>query len=56
MLLRRIYQFLIIYCLGLALLFGIKYTLGLSDYVIPGPAGIWQTLQADIPAATFPTS
>ena len=37
MLLRRIYQFLIIYALGLAVLFILKYTLGLSDYVIPGP-------------------
>jgi len=37
MLLRRIYQFLIIYALGTALLFLLKYALGLSDYVIPGP-------------------
>ncbi len=36
MLPRRIYQFLIIYLLGLTVLFGVKYLLGLSDYVIPG--------------------
>jgi len=35
MLLRRIYQFLIIYALGIGLLLGVKYGLGLSDYVIP---------------------
>jgi len=37
MLLRRIVQFLIIYALGLAFLLLLKYTLALSDYVIPGP-------------------
>ncbi len=37
MLFRRIYQFFIVYCLGLGLLMGVKYTAGLSDYVIPGP-------------------
>ena len=36
MLLRRIYQFLIVYLLGVGLLFGIKLALNLSDYVIPG--------------------
>ncbi len=36
MLHRRIYQFFIIYILGLAILFAVKYILGLSDYVIPG--------------------
>jgi NitT/TauT family transport system permease protein len=36
MLHRRIYQFFIIYLLGLAVLFSVKYLLGLSDYVIPG--------------------
>ncbi len=41
MLLRRIYQFLIIYFLGLALLLLVKVALNLSDYVIPGPALIW---------------
>ena len=43
MLLRRVYQFFIIYCLGLALLLGIKYVLNLSNYVIPGPLEIWMT-------------
>ena len=40
MLSRRIYQFLIIYCLGLAALLVFKFSFGLSDYVIPGPAEI----------------
>jgi NitT/TauT family transport system permease protein len=43
MLLRRIYQFLLIYFLGLCLLLLIKYAVGLSDYVIPGPYDIWKT-------------
>ncbi|BBO84757.1 ABC transporter permease [Desulfosarcina ovata] len=47
MLHRRIYQFLIVYGLGIGLLFGIKMTLGLSDYVIPGPAGVWHTAKAE---------
>ena len=45
MLLRRIYQFLIIYALGTAVLLAIKYTLGLSNYVIPSPAMIWATAE-----------
>jgi len=44
MLHRRIYQFLIIFFLGIALLFSIKYLLGLSDYVIPSPVGLKNTL------------
>jgi len=36
MLFRRIYQFLIVYIIGLAGLLAIKYGMGLSDYVIPG--------------------
>ncbi|MGA9539090.1 MAG: ABC transporter permease subunit, partial [Desulfobacterales bacterium] len=40
---RRIYQFLIIYSIGLAILLLIKYGLDLSDYVIPGPVDIWHT-------------
>ncbi|WP_419661934.1 putative ABC transporter, permease protein [Desulfosarcina variabilis str. Montpellier] len=47
MLHRRIYQFLIVYLLGIGLLFGIKLALNLSDYVIPGPAGVWQTGRAE---------
>ena len=45
MLHRRIYQFFIIYFLGIVTLFIIKYVLNLSDYVIPGPLEIWQTSQ-----------
>lgn len=42
LLFRRIYQFLIIYTLGIAFLLLLKYTLKLSDYVIPGPIEIWR--------------
>ena len=45
MLHRRIYQFFIIYCLCLSGLFAFKYTLGLSDYVIPSPTDVWSTAQ-----------
>ncbi|GAB6906577.1 ABC transporter permease [Desulfosarcina cetonica] len=47
MLHRRITQFLLIYILGLGLLFGLKGVLSLSDYVIPGPMGVWQTGKAE---------
>ena len=43
MLHRRIYQFLMIYFIGLAALMLIKYALNLSDYVIPGITEIWGT-------------
>jgi NitT/TauT family transport system permease protein len=43
MLSRRIYQFFIIYFLGITVLFLIKYALNLSDYVIPSPLEILQT-------------
>ncbi len=43
MLFRRIYQFLIVYCMGIAGLMGIKYGIGLSDYVIPGVGLILET-------------
>lgn len=43
MLYKRIYQFLIIYFLGLLLLFAFKYGLDLSDYVIPPPLEVWST-------------
>ena len=49
MLHRRIYQFFIIYFLGLTALMVIKYGLNLSDYVIPGPAEIWQTARRFFP-------
>jgi NitT/TauT family transport system permease protein len=42
MLHRRIYQFLIIYALGLALLLVLKYLLNLSNYVIPAPVEMWR--------------
>ena len=45
MLARRTYQFLIVYAAGLALLLGLKYLAGLSDYVIPGPLLVWQTFR-----------
>jgi NitT/TauT family transport system permease protein len=45
--LRRIFQFLIVYLLGIGLLFGIKLILNLSDYVIPGPISVWTTGQAE---------
>lgn len=38
MLHRRLHQFLIVYCLGLSILLGLKYILNLSDYVIPSPS------------------
>ena len=44
MLHRRIYQFLIIFFMGIALLLSIKYLLGLSDYVIPSPVNLKNTL------------
>jgi NitT/TauT family transport system permease protein len=43
MLSRRIYQFFIIYFIGLAILLLFKFSLNLSDYVIPGPEEILKT-------------
>ena len=43
MLHKRIYQFLVIYLLGLAGLLLVKYSLQLSDYLIPGLFDIWRT-------------
>jgi len=48
MLVRRIYQFLMIYLLGVTVLLAVKYGLGLSDYVIPGPVLVLKTGQAEI--------
>lgn len=42
MLHKRIYQFLIIYFLGLVFLFLVKYVLNLSDYVILSPVNVWE--------------
>ena len=47
MLPRRVLQFLIIYMLFLSGLMALKYSLALSDYVIPSPSGIYQTLVAE---------
>ncbi len=41
--LRRILQFLMIYFMAVVLLLLVKYALALSNYVIPGPALIWET-------------
>jgi len=43
MLHRRVYQFLIIYCLGILFLLLLKYSLGLSNYVIPSPLNLRTT-------------
>lgn len=43
MLLRRIFQFLLIYSLGFLLLIVLKYAVHLSDYVIPGVGIVWRT-------------
>jgi len=43
MLLKRVYQFLIIYFIGLTALMLVKYSLNLSDYTIPGFTEIWTT-------------
>jgi NitT/TauT family transport system permease protein len=47
MLPRRVFQFFIIYFLFLSGLMALKYSLALSDYVIPGPGGIFHTLIAE---------
>ena len=46
MLHRRIYQFFIVYLLGLVILFSVKYSLDLSDYVIPGIEDVVRTFRA----------
>ncbi|NVM20844.1 MAG: ABC transporter permease subunit [Desulfobacterales bacterium] len=53
MLHRRIYQFVIVYFLGLAFLLLIKYILNLSDYLIPGPQEIWRTACRVVPRYLF---
>lgn len=40
---RRIVQFFLVFILGLVCLMGVKYSLNLSDYVIPGPREILST-------------
>lgn len=46
MLHRRLTQFFLLYAAGIGLLLAFKVSLGLSDYVIPGPAEIWRTGRA----------
>lgn len=41
--LSRISQFFLVYGLGISALFVIKYSLNLSDYVIPGPPEVFRT-------------
>ncbi len=43
MLFRRIYQFLIVYAIGMSTLLAIKHGLSLSDYVIPGVSLLLET-------------
>ena len=47
MLYRRVLQFFIIYFLFISGLMLLKYSLGLSDYVIPALSGMFQTLVAE---------
>ncbi|MGL1930838.1 MAG: ABC transporter permease subunit [Desulfotalea sp.] len=47
MLFRRIYQFLIVYAVGVLFLLGVKHVLELSDYVIPGVELILETAQTN---------
>ena len=44
MLLKRVFQFLVIFFLFIGGLLALKYSLNLSDYVIPAPADILQTM------------
>ncbi|MFO7963597.1 MAG: ABC transporter permease subunit [Desulfobacterales bacterium] len=46
MLYKRLYQFFIVYLLGLSGLFLFKYALDLSDYVIPSPADVLETARS----------
>lgn len=47
MLPKRVFQFFIIYFLFIGGLMALKYSLHLSDYVIPAPLGMLHTLQAE---------
>lgn len=47
MLHRRVFQFLIIYFIFISGLMVLKYSLELSDYVIPAPSGMFHTLAAE---------
>ena len=43
MLLKRIYQFFLVYLLGVTALWALKWGLSLSDYVVPGLRDVWFT-------------
>lgn len=45
MLLRRIFQFLVIYVLGICFLMLLKFSMNLSNYVIPAPLELFTTAQ-----------
>ncbi len=45
MLLRRIFQFLVIYILGISFLMLLKFSMNLSNYVIPAPLELFTTAQ-----------
>lgn len=47
MLRRRVFQFFLIYCIFIGGLMVLKYSLDLSDYVIPAPSGVFHTLIAE---------
>lgn len=46
---QRFLQFFGIYASGIALLWGVKYALGLSDYLIPPPAELFKIAASDGP-------
>jgi len=48
MLLRRVYQFLMIYAIGLLILLVLKYSVGLSDYVIPSVNALWHSFGDEV--------
>ncbi len=55
MLYKRVFQFFIIYFMFIGGLMVLKYSLQLSDYVIPAPSGMFQTLIAEYRQYTFAT-
>ncbi len=55
MLHRRVFQFFVIYFLFIGGLLLLKYSLGLSDYVIPAPSGLLHTMAAEYRRYTLAT-
>lgn len=55
MLHRRVFQFFVIYFLFIGGLLLLKYTLGLSDYVIPAPSGLLHTMAGEYSRYTLAT-